>query len=279
MWTCSLLKRNAKNALYGRYWRALLVSFLLSFLGVGGVIVTRPTATMTARNTWNEITTPDVWTGNGPMAGEYGDAWLEEYFGWDWYDVFMFLGPFLLMAFWLILVGIAIGLCWTAFVANPFTVGSKRFYMENRQAPAPMSTVVSTFRHPYLNGVKVMLLTNLKVWLGCLLFVIPGIYWSFCYAQVPYLLAENPYMTTRRAMELSREMMRGEKWHTFVLNLSFIGWEILSLFTFGIGLYFLEPYYQATHAELYAALRSKAFALGLTDESELGGFVVHGGSL
>ena len=82
-------------------------------------------------------------------------------------------------------------------------------------------------------------------------------------------------MSTGRAMELSREMMMGEKWHAFVLQLSFIGWVILCSFTFGIGLFFLEPYYQATMAELYAALRSKAFAMNLTDASELGGFVRH----
>ena len=60
-----------------------------------------------------------------------------------------------------------------------------------------------------------------------------------------------------------------------MLVLSFIGWIVLSVLTLGIGLLFLEPYYQATMAELYAVLRSKAFALNLTDENELCGFVRH----
>lgn len=70
-------------------------------------------------------------------------------------------------------------------------------------------------------------------------------------------MAENPYLTTCRAMELSKQMMDGEKWNTFVLQLSFIGWYLLCSITFGIGFIFLEPYVQATFAELYAALRAK----------------------
>ena len=74
---------------------------------------------------------------------------------------------------------------------------------------------------------------------------------------------------------LSKQMMDGEKWNTFVLQLSFIGWYLLCSITFGIGFIFLEPYVQATFAELYAALRAKALANGYTNEYELGGFVRH----
>ena len=92
---------------------------------------------------------------------------------------------------------------------------------------------------------------------------------------VPYLLAENPYMTATRAMELSKEMMYGEKWKFFVLQLSFFGWLLLCALTLGIGGFFLEPYMQATYAEFYAAMRSKALAQGFATTDELGGFVRH----
>ena len=88
------------------------------------------------------------------------------------------------------------------------------------------------------------------------------------------LTGEDKERLAEKMEEVGKRMM-GEKWHAFVLQLSFIGWLILCSFTFGIGLFFLEPYYQATMAELYAALRSKAFAMNLTDASELGGFVRH----
>ena len=43
--------------------------------------------------------------------------------------------------------------------------------------------------------------------------------------------------------------MHGEKWHLFLLQLSFIGWYLLCLPTFGLGILFLTPYYMATMAE------------------------------
>ena len=89
------------------------------------------------------------------------------------------------------LIAAAISLCWAAFLINPLTVGRNRYFMESRQSATPFSTVTSIFRTPYLNVVKVMLLTNLKIALGSLL-IIPGIYWSYCYMQVGYLMAEKP---------------------------------------------------------------------------------------
>ena len=139
----------------------------------------------------------------------------------------------------------------------------------------PVSAVVSPFRRPYGNPIVVQLLTDLKIALGFLLLIVPGIYWEYCYELVPYLLAENPYMSATRAMELSKEMMEGEKWNFFILKLSFFGWLLLCVFTFGIGGFFLEPYMQATYAEFYAAMRSKALAMGMTTTDELGGFVRH----
>lgn len=238
MWTRSLLKSNAKQALQERYWRSVGLCLLLSLLGIG---YSFPRLTAQYRVTSSQL--------NGMMSGP---VWQGN----------------------VMLIAAAISLCWAAFLINPLTVGRNRYFMESRQSATPFSTVTSIFRTPYLNVVKVMLLTNLKIALGSLL-IIPGIYWSYCYMQVGYLMAENPYLTTCRAMELSKQMMDGEKWNTFVLQLSFIGWYLLCSITFGIGFIFLEPYVQATFAELYAALRAKALANGYTNEYELGGFVRH----
>ena len=53
-------------------------------------------------------------------------------------------------------------------------------------------------------------------------------------------------------------MMKGQKWNTFVLDLSFLGWMILSGITLGIvGIFYVNPYMQATDAELYLTLKNK----------------------
>ena len=73
--------------------------------------------------------------------------------------------------------------------------------------------------------------------------------------MVPYILAENPDMKAREALRLSKEMMDGQKWNAFVLGLSFIGWQLLGTLLYGIGTFFVQPYVDATFAELYAVLR------------------------
>ena len=53
-------------------------------------------------------------------------------------------------------------------------------------------------------------------------------------------------------------MMDGNKMKLFMLDLSFIGWAILCLFTFGIGFFFLQPYMQAiSHAAFYEDLKAQ----------------------
>lgn len=262
MWTRSLLKQNARQALSGTYWNAFALCLLLAIVGAGNYSTTASYYFENDINRLNTMVRGEVWTGEAPKE-----------------DVFQLLAQ--MPAFvWIVLLAIllvaaVIGALWAFFLIMPLSVGRNRYFMENRQSPAPLRTVTTVFRTPYLNVVKVGLLVDLKILLGYVLLLVPGIYWSYCYLMVPYLLAENPYMSTTRAMQLSREMMYGEKWRVFVLQLSFIGWALLGILTFGIGMLFLEPYYQATMAELYAALRSKAFALNLTDASELGGFVRH----
>ena len=241
---------NAKQALQGRYWRSFWICLVLSFVGLGGAGANSGNAARQAVSTVTDDTTA--------------------------YDIVNSIPDSMLGA---ILVGMLIGsiaaLCWALFVVYPLNVGRCRYFMESRQSLTPVSTVVSTFRRPYGNPIVVQLLTDLKIALGFLLLIVPGIYWEYCYELVPYLLAENPYMSATRAMELSKEMMEGEKWNFFILKLSFFGWLLLCVFTFGIGGFFLEPYMQATYAEFYAAMRSKALAMGMTTTDELGGFVRH----
>lgn len=161
-------------------------------------------------------------------------------------------------------------------VCPVLSVGVARYFMENRQGKPPIGTIFSVFQDSFVNIALVNFLVQLKIALGYILLIVPGIIWQYRYAMVHYLLAENPSMTCSRAMELSRAMMHGEKWNYFVLELSFIGWWILAALTFGIGALFLQPYIEATQAEFYAAMRAKAFSMGITDENELAGFFTYG---
>lgn len=147
------------------------------------------------------------------------------------------------------------------FIFQMLLVGASRFYVENRDYNAPVSKLLFGFQSGfYGNSVLVMFMKNLFVALWTLLFVIPGIVMSYAYRMVPYILAEQPDIHYREALRISKEMMYGQKWEAFVLDLSFIGWILIGTLTCGVaGIFYVKPYVDATNAELYAALRDDWF--------------------
>ena len=88
----------------------------------------------------------------------------------------------------------------------------------------------------------------------------------YSYYLVSYIVAENPDMTARQAITLSRRMMKGHKWECFVFEVTFIGWEILGILTMGIfNVFFTNPYKTAAFTQYYAALRAEAKAKNIPD--------------
>ncbi len=81
------------------------------------------------------------------------------------------------------------------------------------------------------------------------------------YRMVPAILAENPDLSPITVLNLSRRLMRGSKWAAFKLDLSFLGWNLLSVFTFRLlSVLYVTPYTLSTNAELYMQLRSRYLA-------------------
>lgn len=150
-----------------------------------------------------------------------------------------------------------IGLLLTIFVFNALTVGGVWFYYKSLGDPhVKADTLSRAFDSNYGNVTGTMFLRMLYTFLWSLLFVIPGIVKYYEYRLVPYLLAENPDMDTNQCLQESRDLMRGNKWNTFVLDLSFVGWQILSWCTFSLlGLFYVNPYKDATYAALYESIR------------------------
>lgn len=249
----SLLKENAKRALKNFYWLAFGVTLLWSFVsGLGNTVTQRVNAP------------------SAQVSVQYGgEEWLES-FSESMSEVTstdFTVG---------VAVIFAISLCLTIFVANPLTLGVKRFFLVGREMRPDFSLIGYRFKHNYGAGVGTMLLTSLYTLLWSLLFIIPGIIKSYSYSQVPYIIAENPNISASRAIELSCNMTKGRKWDLFVLDLSFLGWYLLSMVVCcGLSSVFLTPYVEATKAEAYSFLKAEALAGGLTNESELPGVVAY----
>lgn len=91
---------------------------------------------------------------------------------------------------------------------------------------------------------------------------------KYMYCMVPYLLHDYPELTPREAMKISREMMSGQKWNIFILDLTFIGWILLSILTAGLGVIFVEPYISTARAVFYEDLKAATIVDDAEDATE-----------
>ena len=87
--------------------------------------------------------------------------------------------------------------------------------------------------------------------LWSLLFIIPGIVKALSYSMTPFIMAENPELSAKEAINASKILMDGHKWELFCLEFSFMGWNLLNALTLGIGSLFLNPYINAAYAAFY----------------------------
>lgn len=132
------------------------------------------------------------------------------------------------------------------------TLGYKKFNLDlvDRQKEPDLASLFGYFRH-WKTAAAAKFLQDLYVFLWSLLLIIPGIMAGYSYAMTEYILAEHPEMTAGEAIARSREMMDGYRGRLFCLDLSFIGWALLSALTFNIGDLWLNPYRQAARAAFY----------------------------
>lgn len=281
MWERALIKSEAKMRLKQYYWSAFCVSIILSIItGITSGIINFSTNLLT--------------------------GFLNTLIFYASSDALIVL---LIVALAIIILSTAMIFLVQVLLNNILSVGINRFFLESRVYPSGLERMFFGFTSGgryYKNIAMVLFMRDLKLFGWSLLSAIPTVFallgltfswWddqlilvgmlllilgilltipvvikSYEYQMIPYLLAERPDMPWRRAFELSKLMTDNEKGRMWVLDLSFMGWWILGLLTCGIGILFVNPYYCATKAELYTALREKAFGLGFAQPDELCGF-------
>lgn len=164
-------------------------------------------------------------------------------------------------------------MAYTILIANPLKVGYARFFIENREEPSRFEVIFSMFKSgTYFNVMKIMLLRDIYTVLWTLLFIFPGIYKSYQYFMIPYILAENPTMDSTEVFEMTKLLTNNMKMEIFILHLSFILWYLLNSLTFGLASLYITPYVEATVCEAYIFLRDQAIENGdlapIEEESE-----------
>ncbi len=151
------------------------------------------------------------------------------------------------------------------FLTNMYTAVSRRIFLEGRvYEQVPIQRFVYFLRVKRWAKVSwVMFVTSAFQFLWSLT-VIGGFIKHYSYYLVPYIEAENPSLSARQAITLSRRMMKGHKWECFVFELSFIGWSLLGSLTFGLTeILYSNPYKVSAFSEYYARYREMAIDGGI----------------
>lgn len=243
MWTRQELKEDSKALLKLNYWPFVLVAFIHGLVAGGSGYSSGSSAWRSAENL------TDTRTYSNSLYPGYNRGM---YFPGITAAVLSIVLIVMLIAF---IVGAVLNI----FLLNPIQVGCKRYMTMAREVKPQFGEMVFAFKNCYGNIVKTMFLKNLYIFLWSLLFVIPGIIKGYEYYMVPYLIAEYPDMESSEAFRISKEMMMGNKWNTFVLELSFIGWELLGIITLGlVNLFYVRPYRLLTDAALYLRLKGQS---------------------
>ena len=229
MWSIAEVKKTGKIAFKKNYWGCVLVSLILSILTAGSAM-----------------------SGTSSSLSQTADE-LEQ----------MGLNSSEVLAVMAFIVSFALIFCiiWTAlriFLLNPLEIGCHSYLKENIVGEVTLNKLGDGF----VNYKRIVLTVFLRdLFLGlwfCLLFI-PGLVKSYSYMMVPYILLDDPELKGTEAITRSRQMMNGNKWRAFMMDLSFIGWWLLSLLTCGlVGVLYSTPYRLSAKAALYHELKRNA---------------------
>lgn len=246
MWSRELIKKRAKEVLKTSYWKAFLVSLIIGIIGGG-------------RNSGVNLNF---------LLNENKSS--SSYTNYGTYQDLGSLGIIFVIAAIIIGIIMLLAIAFRVFVGYPLEVGGRRYFIKSAQSDVDMNNLGYGFgQGRYMGIVKTMFWKGFINFLWYLLLIIPGIIKYYSYSMVPYILADNPNIGRKRAIELSRRMTHGEKFNIWVLELSFIGWYLLGMLAFFIGMVFVLPYENTTKAELYLILRQNVIDEGFCTEEEL----------
>lgn len=295
MWDRKQLKRKGKQTLKKNWWRIIGISLMLAFIA-GGMRVSYRIDDAATRLAGAGIGIPnnaqilnewylsiernsDTDTGRvlaflgehytpkkGILAGIYNHMTKERsaFYGFlNAMNDFLFKDK--IAEGVIILIGVILMILFLIFVSNVLSVGQCRFLLENRTyGQARMGRLMFPWRVKRGKHVAFVMLKKSILLLLWDITVIGGIVKRYSYRMIPFILAENPDIPHKEAFLLSRQMMNGNKMRAFILDMSFIGWHILNVFTMDIlRQVFITPYAEVTSAELYVALRKEAIEKGI----------------
>jgi uncharacterized membrane protein len=140
-------------------------------------------------------------------------------------------------------------------VSGPLSLGIIIFSLSlSRNTNPHLEQMFYGFKR-FKDALVAYLLTTLFTMLWALLLLVPGIVAALSYTMTFYIMADDESISARDAIKKSKKMMNGYKWKMFCLDLRFLGWAILCIFTLGIGFIWLIPYMSVATAKFYEDIK------------------------
>ena len=286
-WNGAELKAEARNALSKNYWRSVLVALILTM--ITGTATSVGSARSSASAVFNDSssfeTHSSYYIGDPDLNLDFlDDLSAEQVIG-----IITMVSAILVIA---LIISIALNL----FLFGPLTVGCARYTELSIKRPADFN-LGRGFSPNYWNVVKSMFIRALFVALWAILYLVVFsfvfgivigvagvlgvsdgalilllifsvlIYLAgsfllalklYDYRMIPYILASDPNMERREVFRIAKEMVKGERLNIFFLDLSFIGWIVLSILTCGIlMIFYVNPYIMLTEGALFHKLSEK----------------------
>lgn len=275
-WTRAELKARAKAAFKRNYWKCVLVALIVALVTPNGGLKLQNynqnrNTNYNNYNNWNYSTpqyyynfsdsslsdSPSVVSTSHHSPEHHNTAYGSNTYYSSGYGPESMYAAIFGFAFIILAIIFVIGTALSILIFNPLQVGGCAFFIENAWIDsAGPGLLLQAFKQNYKTTILTMFLRSLYTFLWSLLFIIPGIVKAYEYRMIPYLLADHPEMSHQDAFYESKRMMTGYKMDAFVLDLSFFGWVLLSALTLNLlGIFYVNPYIDATNAELYLALK------------------------
>lgn len=155
---------------------------------------------------------------------------------------------------------LAVSIGFWFLVKNVYRAAGRRVFLECRTyEKVTLQRLLFFLRSRRWVNACVNMLMQYVLYLLWSLTIVGAAVKRYSYFMVPFIVAENPEISWRDSITLSRRMMDGHKWECFLLELTFVPWKILGIATLGLtDLLYVNAYKTATFAEYYAHLRTLA---------------------
>ena len=286
MWKRRVLKKKVRTTMKQSYWRMVSVCFLAAMLaGLYPVSATFLGTQAAIPSIDRDMTAPfSAELTNSQLVSSladrlFGDTFLSDFFqspfsavadlvielistsSSAFFSVLRALNNYFVenwgISTLLLIIGVITSFLYQLFIRNILNIGEKRFFLESHSyRQTPISKIFFLYKlrciqHP----AWIMFCRSVFQFLWSLT-VVGGVIKYYEYSMIPYILAENPQISRKDVFFLSRQLMRHNKYRLFLMHVSFAGWKLLSLLTFGLlDFAFVNPYMTGTEAELYLNLR------------------------